>query len=459
MLAGALGAIVGDSSLFWIARKSAAKVQGQLDKALENPKVRAGWDALDRSPGLMIVAGRYVPGMRFAVNATMGLSSLPYRRFLPWSVLGGVLWSVYTCALAYKVATTLSGFPLASLVISSLITSAALAAIYFVDRRRRRAAQGAEPTDASAEPAVGPSSAGSGRVVDRHEAPDPGLDDRARVRLTAAVASARSASTRHVSLAVPFRAAERNRRVAASVLAGGIAYRLFLWLLPFGLIVGGALGLMDADSTEEAVASGGLPAAVVDVIGDVARAAESDWWWLLGIGVPLLLWAGYTGAKAVQLIHSLVWDEPPPRTKPLKSSLAFTGVLCAFMAAVALTLVASRRGVARAPPRGRARHGSARRAVALGFSPPSARGRSLAGAATRRDPRRDRLSGAPRADRRVPRAEAREGDDAVREPRRHDDDPLLHVLRREARRHLAHSQQLPPSRAAQSTAVTSAPSG
>ena len=75
--------------------------------------------------------------MRFAVNASMGLSSLPYRRFLPWSVLGGALWSVYTCALAYKVATTLAGFPLASVVISSLITSAALAAIYFVDRRRR----------------------------------------------------------------------------------------------------------------------------------------------------------------------------------------------------------------------------------------------------------------------------------------------------------------------------------
>ncbi len=160
MLAGALGAILGDSSLFWIARRCAARVQGQLDTALENPKIRAGWDALDRSPGLLIVAGRYVPGMRFAVNASMGLSSLPYRRFLPWSVLGGALWSVYTCALAYKVATTLSGFPLASLVISSLITSAALAAIYFVDRRRRRAAAGAESTDISAEPSTRPSSAG-----------------------------------------------------------------------------------------------------------------------------------------------------------------------------------------------------------------------------------------------------------------------------------------------------------
>ena len=154
MLAGALGAIVGDSTLFWIARKNAGRVQGQLDKALKNPKIRSGWEALDRSPGLLIVAGRYVPGMRFAVNASMGLSDIPYRRFVLWSVIGGVMWSVYTCALAYNVATTLSGFPLASLIISSLITSAALAAIYFVDRRRRRGAETAEPLD---EPAIPPS--------------------------------------------------------------------------------------------------------------------------------------------------------------------------------------------------------------------------------------------------------------------------------------------------------------
>ena len=152
MAAGALGAILGDSSLFWIARKSAAKMRPQRDKALENPKVRSVWDALDRSPGLLIVAGRYVPGMRFAVNASMGLSDIPYRRFLAWSILGGVLWSVYTCALAYKVATTLAGFPLASLVISTLITSAALAAIYVVDRRRRSKAKTAEPAIPASTP-------------------------------------------------------------------------------------------------------------------------------------------------------------------------------------------------------------------------------------------------------------------------------------------------------------------
>ena len=161
MVAGAVGAILGDTSLFWIARKSSAKMKPHLDKALENPKVRVAWESLDRSPSLLIVAGRYVPGPRFAVNASMGLSNIAYRRFFGWSVLSGVLWSVYTCALAYWVSTTLAGFPLASLIISSLITSAALAAVYFVERHKLKAAKGAGPTDASEEAAIPPSTAGS----------------------------------------------------------------------------------------------------------------------------------------------------------------------------------------------------------------------------------------------------------------------------------------------------------
>ena len=97
-----------------------------------------------------------------------------------------------------------------------------------------------------------------------------------------------------MAVAVPIRAVERNRRVAASVLAGGLAYRLFLWLLPFGLIVGGALGLSNARNTEDAVKGGGVPAAISNAIGDASRSAHSSSWWLLAVGVPLLLWAGFT---------------------------------------------------------------------------------------------------------------------------------------------------------------------
>jgi uncharacterized BrkB/YihY/UPF0761 family membrane protein len=173
--------------------------------------------------------------------------------------------------------------------------------------------------------------------TDRDQASDAGRTQRARAKLTAAMASAKSASEKHVALAVPLRAAERNRRVAASVLAGGLAYRLFLWLLPFGLLVGGALGFLNASSTQKAVSKGGLPGAISNAVGDASRSAHSNSWWLLAVGVPLLLWAGFSGAKAVQLVHSLVWDEPPQKTKPLQWSLAFTGVLLAVWAIIALT--------------------------------------------------------------------------------------------------------------------------
>jgi membrane-associated protein len=146
IVAGALGAIIGDSALFWIARRSSKRVAPQLEKVRANEKVKQALEIMDTSAPLLIVGGRYVPGMRFVVNATMGLSDIPYRRFLPWSVLGGVLWSAYTCLLAYKISTALADFPLASVVISGLVTTAILGVILIVVRRRKHAVEAqAEP--------------------------------------------------------------------------------------------------------------------------------------------------------------------------------------------------------------------------------------------------------------------------------------------------------------------------
>ena len=164
--------------------------------------------------------------------------------------------------------------------------------------------------------------------ADGGKAADTGRSARARAKLDAAKESAKGASERHVALAVPIRAVERNRRVAASVLAGGLAYRLFLWLLPFGLIVGGALGLSNASDTEDAVEGGGVPAAISNAIGDASRAADSNSWWLFAVGVPLLFWTGFTGTKAVVLVHSLVWDEPPSRAKPVGITRVHGHVVC-----------------------------------------------------------------------------------------------------------------------------------
>jgi membrane-associated protein len=139
---GALGAIVGDSCLFWIARRNAKRLQGQLNRAKANARVQQAWDVMDSSPGVLIIGGRYLPGMRFVVNASMGLSDIAYHRFLGWSVISGILWSTYTSVLAYEIGLALGDFPLASFIISGLVGSIAIAALFLAYRRARRKTAG-----------------------------------------------------------------------------------------------------------------------------------------------------------------------------------------------------------------------------------------------------------------------------------------------------------------------------
>jgi hypothetical protein len=50
-----------------------------------------------------------------------------------------LLWSTYTCVLAYKVGSTLDNYPTASIVISGAITTALMAFAFVIMRRQDRA--------------------------------------------------------------------------------------------------------------------------------------------------------------------------------------------------------------------------------------------------------------------------------------------------------------------------------
>jgi membrane protein DedA with SNARE-associated domain len=144
IVAGALGAIVGDSALFWLARRFSRRIRPHVDKARANRQVAQALAIMDSSASVLIVGGRYVPGMRFVVNATMGLSDMPFRRFFAWSALSGALWSVYTCVLAYQIGRALGDFPLASVFISGTITTLAIAMVLLTVRRHRQSALGSD---------------------------------------------------------------------------------------------------------------------------------------------------------------------------------------------------------------------------------------------------------------------------------------------------------------------------
>jgi membrane protein DedA with SNARE-associated domain len=137
MVAGALGAILGDSALYWITRTGPKSLKARLQAtSQEDERVAKGLALLNRSGPLLIAFGRFVPGVRFAVNVSMGLIEYRYRRFLLFSAIGGSLWSIWTCLLAYWVGAALADFPVASIVVSGVITTILIAAVYWIDRRR-----------------------------------------------------------------------------------------------------------------------------------------------------------------------------------------------------------------------------------------------------------------------------------------------------------------------------------
>lgn len=164
------------------------------------------------------------------------------------------------------------------------------------------------------------------------------LASRVKRRVTEATTWAVDASERHLTVAMGFRAAQQNRRVAAAVLAGGFAYRILFWLLALGLVAGGALGFLQDEDLTSALDKAGIPGAVVQSVGHFASDSGSARWWLIALGSYLLLWSGYSGSKAARLVHALIWNDPPGRmTRPFVASVLFSAVCLALCGSVALS--------------------------------------------------------------------------------------------------------------------------
>jgi membrane protein DedA with SNARE-associated domain len=129
--AGTIGAIVGDSLLYWLSRGVLRRfMSAQVDKAQRNEKVAHSMAVMSQTAPTLIVFGRFVPGLRFVIGATMGLTRYPYPRFLLWDAIGGFFWAAYPCIFCYLVATVIDDKPLVSIAVSVVVTTGLLAIIY-----------------------------------------------------------------------------------------------------------------------------------------------------------------------------------------------------------------------------------------------------------------------------------------------------------------------------------------
>ena len=169
----------------------------------------------------------------------------------------------------------------------------------------------------------------------------------ARMRARTAAAQARaqrlaeraqSERSRHGSLDAAFEIADRDAEVGGNIIAGALAYRFFIWLLPLALVFVAGLGLgasAASDSPQQAANKLGLAGLVSNSVSSAATSTAR--WYALLIGIPLLLWATRSVLRALVVAHRLVWTEvrgsvPKVKVKDVFLFLALILVLFAFTA-------------------------------------------------------------------------------------------------------------------------------
>ena len=95
----------------------------------------------------------------------------------------------------------------------------------------------------------------------------------------------------HSSVDVTLTGIERDSDVGGGIMAGALAYRLFIWMLPFALVLVGVLGVVSEVTGEvprEAVAGTGLAGLVTKSVATAA--SGSNYWWALAVGLPVLVY-------------------------------------------------------------------------------------------------------------------------------------------------------------------------
>jgi membrane-associated protein len=143
ILAGACGAILGDNISYglgtWIGEKTvrrwfrSEKWHRRLDWAEKT---------LDERGAYIILVARFIPGGRTAVTFSAGyIHAFPWRRFIVYDVIAGVIWATYAAMLGYFGGKTFEDHPWWGLLLAILLAmtfGAAAEGIRHLLKRRAR---------------------------------------------------------------------------------------------------------------------------------------------------------------------------------------------------------------------------------------------------------------------------------------------------------------------------------
>ena len=147
-----------------------------------------------------------------------------------------------------------------------------------------------------------------------------------------------AARRRHRSLDLALDVVERDSTIGGGMLAGALAYRLFVFLLPLALFLVAGIGVY-ADTTEQSPSEVASHSGLTGLIAkEVATAAASPARWAIFIVTfPVLVYAAGMLYRAIAIVHAIAWHGSGRAVRlSSKGFAAFSGVIVAQFAVVVI---------------------------------------------------------------------------------------------------------------------------
>ncbi len=101
IIAGALGAVVGDSIAYWIGRAGGPWIRRVLVRMAGERRTRTAEGMVRRQGPALVFTGRFLPGIRIGINIACGAGRMPYARFLAFDAGGALIWSLQAALIGY----------------------------------------------------------------------------------------------------------------------------------------------------------------------------------------------------------------------------------------------------------------------------------------------------------------------------------------------------------------------
>lgn len=93
LLAFFLGSVLGDSTGYWTGRVMGKTLFNREDSWIFKPsRVQKAHAFFEKYGVKTVVLARFVPIVRTFAPLVVGAADMPYSRFLPFSIIGGLLW-------------------------------------------------------------------------------------------------------------------------------------------------------------------------------------------------------------------------------------------------------------------------------------------------------------------------------------------------------------------------------